>query len=131
MQYFDFAIYGGDWALLFLRVAVAAVFLTHGLQKREMWKTSPSAQMPSYQLALMRMLSIVEPIVALSVLFGVFSAFGALAMAVVMLGAMYFKIYVWKKKFSEPGGWEFDLTLLAALLIIAALGAGVFSLSIP
>ncbi|MEK7122472.1 MAG: hypothetical protein AAB855_01300, partial [Patescibacteria group bacterium] len=59
------------------------------------------------------------------------TTYGALALVVVMLGALYFKIFVWKKTFTEPGGWELDSTLLAAALMIAALGAGVFSLSIP
>lgn len=131
MPYFDMAIYGADWALLFLRIAVAATFLSHGLQKWGMWKTAPSEQMNASQLSLMRALSLVEPVAALSVLLGLFTLYGALAIAVVMTGAIYFKIAVWKKKFAETGGWEFDLVLFAVTLLIAALGPGVFSLTLP
>lgn len=125
------AIYGADWALLLLRIAVAATFLSHGLQKWGMWKMTPSEQMNTSQLTLMRALSIVEPIAALSVLLGISTLYGALTLAVVMIGAIYFKIAVWKKKFAEAGGWEFDLVLLAVGLLIAALGPGVFSLTLP
>lgn len=125
------AIYGADWALLFLRIGVAATFFSHGLQKWSMWKMPPSEQMSASQLLLMRSLSIIEPLAALSVLLGVYTLYGALALSVVMVGALYFKIAVWKKKFAEPGGWEFDLTLLAAAILIAALGPGVFSLALP
>lgn len=130
MAYFDFDIYGVEWALLGLRIAVAAVFLTHGLAKRGMWKMAPSEQMPGLQLNLMRFLSIVEPLAGIGVLLGIFTVYSALALAIVMIGAMYFKISVWKKKFSETSGWEFDLVLLAAALMIAAAGPGVFSLEL-
>ena len=48
---------------------------------------------------------------------------------VVMVGALYYKIAVWKKKFSGDGGWELDLVLLAILLLVAAMGSGVFALN--
>lgn len=130
MPYFDFDIYGAEWALLFLRISVAAVFLSHGLAKFGMWKMAPSAQMPALQLNLMRLLSIVEPLAGLGVLLGIFTFYSALALAAAMAGALYFKIAVWKKKFSENGGWEFDLVLLAAALVLAAAGGGVFSLEL-
>lgn len=131
MPYIDFSIYGADWALLLLRIAVAATFLSHGLAKRAMWSALPSASQPSSQLWLMRSLSIIEPLAGLAVLLGMFTFPSAIALAVVMLGALYYKIFTWKKKFAEAGGWEIDLLLLAALLLIAALGPGVFSLSLP
>ncbi|MBI4252827.1 DoxX family protein [Candidatus Uhrbacteria bacterium] len=129
MPYFDLSIYGSEWALLIMRIALAAVFLTHGLSKRGMWKAAPSDSMPPSQLWLMRILSVIEPIAGIGVLFGIFTALSAYAIAIVMIGAMYYKIAVWKKKFSETGGWEFDLVLFAAALIIAAFGPGVFSLA--
>lgn len=130
MTYFDFDIYGVEWALLALRIAVSAVFLNHGFAKFGMWKMAPSEQMPALQLNLMRLLSIVEPLAGLGILLGIFTFYSALCIAVVMVGAMYFKIAVWKKKFSETNGWEFDLVLLAAALVIAAAGPGVFSLGL-
>lgn len=131
MPYFDLSIYGSEWALLLMRIALTAVFLIHGLSKRGMWNTTPSDSMPSSQLWLMRLLSVVEPLAGIGVLLGIYTVVCALALAVVMIGAMYYKIAVWKKKFSETGGWEFDLVLLAAALLLATLGPGVFSLAIP
>lgn len=131
MPYFDVLLYGSEWALLFMRIALAAVFLSHGFSKRGMWKTAPSDSMPPFQLWLMRLLSVVEPLAGIGVLLGIYTAVCALALAVIMIGAIYFKIAVWKKKFSETGGWEFDIVLLVAALVLAALGPGVFSLAIP
>lgn len=130
MPYFDLSLYGSEWALLLMRIALAAVFLIHGLSKRGMWKAAPSDSMPSSQLWLMRLLSVVEPLAGIGVLLGIYTTVCALALALVMIGAIYYKIAVWKKKFSETGGWEFDLVLLAAALLLAALGPGVFSLAI-
>jgi len=50
-----------DFALLALRIALGAVFLTHGLGKRKLWSTQPSAQMPAGMLRNLRILSIAEP----------------------------------------------------------------------
>lgn len=131
MPYVDLSLYGADWALVLLRASVAAVFITHGLMKRGLWKAAPSESIPSSQLQLMRALSVIEPLAGLGVLLGVFSFASSLTLALIMLGAMYFKIFAWKKKFSEPGGWEFDLVLLAVALLLAAVGPGVFSLALP
>lgn len=131
MQFFDLSLYGIDWALFVLRITVAAIFLRHGFMKHGMWKQQASPSMPNMMLMLMRALSVVEPILALGILFGAFSVISAGALSVVMLGALYFKIFVWKKKFSQDGGWELDLLLLAALSILATAGSGVFSLALP
>lgn len=44
----------------------------------------------------------------------------AIIFAVIMLGALYFNIFKWKKPFAAPAqgivGWEFDLLILAVSL---------------
>ncbi len=129
MPYFDIAIYSADWALLLVRIVIGALFLHHGIAKFAMWKMAPSAQMPFSMLSIMKALSIVETLGALGVLLGIYTAVSALALAGVMVGALYYKIAVWKKKFSGDGGWELDLALLAILLLVAAMGSGVFALN--
>lgn len=130
MQYFDFVIYSGDWALLLVRIVVGVLFLHHGLAKFAMWKMQESAQMPASMLWIMRILSVAETLGALGVLLGVFALYASVGLAAVMLGALYYKTAVWKKKFSGDGGWELDLVLLAVLLLLAAMGPGVFALNL-
>lgn len=131
MPYLDMTLYGGDFALLVLRIVIAAVFLAHGLAKRGMWKMAPSEQMPAPMLWQMRVLSVVEPLGALAVLFGILTPYAAGGLGLVMIIAMYYKIFAWKKKFTGDGGWEIDLILLASCIVLIALGAGVFALNIP
>ncbi|MBI2626250.1 MAG: DoxX family protein [Candidatus Nealsonbacteria bacterium] len=107
-----------DFGLFLLRLAVGLIFLAHGIQKRGMWKMKPSPEMPSKMINIMRMLSIIEPLGGIALISGIFTQLAAIALALVMIGAIYFKIAIWKKKLTEPGGWEFDLVLLAANLAI-------------
>ncbi|MBI4599992.1 DoxX family protein [Candidatus Uhrbacteria bacterium] len=129
MPYFDFAIYSADWALLLVRIVVGVLFLHHGIAKFAMWKMAPSAQMPQSMLLLMRALSIVETVAGLGIVLGLYTAYSSLVLAVVMVGALYYKIALWKKKFSGDGGWELDIVLLAILLLLSVLGSGVLALN--
>lgn len=113
-----------DWGIFLLRLAVAIVFLVHGWQKLAMWKMKPSEQMKKGMLNLMRFLSVAEILGGLALIFGVFAQLAAMGLAIIMLGAIYYKIKVWKKKFSEPGGWEIDFIILAATLAIILTGGG-------
>ena len=114
----------GDVGLLALRIAVAASFLVHGTQKWAMWKMQPSTQMPASMLSQMKVLSIVEPLGSLAVLIGFLTQVAAAGLALIMVGAIWFKIQTMKKKFSEAGGWELDLTLIAASIALLFFGAG-------
>lgn len=116
----------GDWGLLFLRIAVGTIFLVHGFSKWPMWRMQPSEKMPGMMLATMRFLSVAEPLGGAAVLVGLLTQIAAAGLALVMLGALYLKIRVWKNKFVN--GWEFDLALLAANIALALLGAGAWSI---
>ena len=107
-----------DLSIFLLRAAVGLIFLIHGTQKWKMWKMQPSEQMPSKMLNMMKMLSVVEPLAGLLLISGFFIQWAAIALVIIMLGAIYFKALVWKKKFTDVGGWEFDLLLLIASLAI-------------
>ncbi len=119
-----------DLALLALRVTVAAIFWVHGRSKAGMWKAQPSQQLPAPMLNLMRTLSVAEPLGALAMLTGVLSQLAAIGFMLVMAGAMFLKIRVWKTPFfaHEKSGWEFDLILLAAAFVLLILGPGAYSL---
>jgi len=107
-----------DLSIFLLRAAVGLIFLIHGTQKWKMWKMQPSEQMPAKMISMMKMLSVAEPLAGLLLISGIFIQWAAIALAVIMIGAIYFKVLVWKKKFTEVGGWEFDLLLLIASLAI-------------
>ena len=93
-----------------------------------MWKMQASEQMPKNMLDMMKFLSLAEIAGGLALIFGVLTQLAAIGLAVIMLGAIYYKMKVWKKKFSEAGGWEMDLLLLAACLVILFSGGGAINL---
>ena len=130
MSWFNLLFIYGDWALLALRVAVGAIFLVHGKAKFAMWKVNPSEQMSVGMLSLMRFLSIAETLGGLAILAGFLTPLAALGLMIVMLGALRFKIFVWKTPFMEltKNGWEFDLVLLASNLISFVFGPGKIAL---
>lgn len=126
----DFLNSYSDWGLLALRLAVGAIFLIHGQAKWKMWKTQPNEQMKSSMLLLMRLLSIAEPLGGIALVAGVWTKAAALGLGIVMIGALYFKLIVWKSPFTSQSttGWELDLILLAANLMFLTNGPGVYSL---
>ena len=118
-----------DFALLALRIALGAVFLTHGLGKRKLWSMQPSAQMPAGMLRNLRILSIAEPAGALGMLVGFLTQLAALGLVIAMLGALQFLITKVHRKFTgETAGWEFEFMLLITALALVILGGGKYAL---
>lgn len=115
-------------ALLFVRLAVGATFVVHSMPKLK--KPEGMAQGLKWPKWAVQLLGLVELLGALSVATGLWYQVGAAALAVVMLGAIYFKKFVWKAPFASPEkmGWEYDLVLLAASLLVlcSALGGYTF-----
>ncbi len=110
-------------ALLLLRIAVASIFLYHGVKKFGMWMEPPAA-MPMDMLIIMRTLAVVEPLAGVLLILGLFTEAAATALMVVMIGAMRMKIAD-GKPFSA---WEFDWILFAANAAILAVGPGAWIL---
>lgn len=115
-----------DWGLLALRLAVGSIFLIHGIGKWSFWGMMPGDQMSAGMLNLMKFLSIVEPLGGLALILGFLTHYAALGLAIIMVGAIYFKMFVFKLGFVEQAatGWEFDLALLGGNLALFFLGAG-------
>ncbi|MBI2042711.1 MAG: DoxX family protein [Candidatus Nealsonbacteria bacterium] len=111
-----------DLGLFLLRLAVGIIFLVHGTSKFGSW--GPSPEKPGMK-GIMRTLSVVEPLSAIAIILGFYTQAAALILAAVMTGAIYFKIFVWKKKFTEPGGWELDFIILASNIAIFLTGGGI------
>lgn len=114
----------GDAGLLILRLALGAVFIVHGWPKIQKAKTMASGM--GVSAAFVTVLGLVEVLAALGVILDVFIQLAALILAVVMLGALKMKILDWKMSFMahDKTGWEFDLMLLAAAIVILVTGGG-------
>lgn len=107
-----------DLALLFLRVAVGVIFLVHGSRKIKHAR--------GWFLAL----GFAEVLGAIGLFTGLLVQPAALGLAIVMLGAIYHKIFVWHTPFlSETGtGFELDLIILAGCVVLIMLGGGAWGL---
>ncbi len=115
-----------DWGLLALRIVIAAIFLFHGWQKIQLWMSGTTNP-------LMMVLAVVEPVAAILVLIGYFTRWASLALAVIMIGAIYYKMTGQMGDpigFATPTGpgWEFDLALLGGALALAGVGPGCLAL---
>lgn len=108
-----------DWGLLALRLAVGVIFLVHCMPKL-------AGKMGSFML----FIGVLELLGAVSIILGFLTQVGALLLATVMLGAIYKKKFEWHVPFStmEKMGWEFDLSLLAANIVLLTMGAGSMAL---
>ena len=116
-----------DWGMLILRIAIGSIFIAHGYGKFSSWKPLPPEHKPNAMHAIMKLLSLAEPLGGAAVMVGIFLQPAAIGLSLVMIGALYFKIIVWKKKFTESGGWEFDLLILSALIFLILSGGGLLS----
>ena len=113
-----------DWALLALRLVVAAVFFWSGLSHaRDPKKRAASIGAgPTFTL----LLGIAEMAGALGVATGVLIQPAAIGLILVMLGAIQKKIFVWKTGFwgEKASGWHYDLMLVVMNLVLLTFGGG-------
>ncbi len=119
----------GDTGLFILRLVVGLVFLYHALPKISHAKQMAKGM--GAPVGLVAVLGLVEVLSALALISGVYLSLGAAALSVIMLGAIFMKMAKWKLPFSSQNatGWEFDLTLLAANIVLLTVGGGGIGLS--
>ena len=109
---------------LSLRLAVAAVFIAHGPPK---WRHPEGlAGATGLPVWFGKFLGAAETVGALALFFGILVQPAAIGLALIMVGALRYHLFVWKTPFTAmgKGGWEFDLTLLAACTTLVTLGGG-------
>jgi putative oxidoreductase len=118
-----------DFALLFTRMLIAAIFLTSG------WKHLRHPAQRSKDIEMSKgftlFLGAAEAAGGLGVLFGVLTQIAAIGLILVMLGAIEKKITAWHTGFwgkTGTDGWHYDLMLVALNCVIAATGGGRFAL---
>jgi putative oxidoreductase len=118
-----------DVALLLLRVMVGIVFITSG------WKHFQDPEGRSKSIGMSKgftiFLGAVEVAGGLGVIFGVLTQLAAIALILIMLGAIWKKIFVWRTGFwgkSGTNGWSYDTMLVVMNLVIVTTGGGNISL---
>lgn len=107
----------GDAGILILRLAIAAIFFAHGPKKL-------SGNMGGF----MTFIGVAETLGAAAMLAGFLTQWAALGLAIIMLGAIYKKAFVWNVPFAsaEKAAWEFDTMILAACIALMTLGSGAY-----
>ena len=119
-------------ALLLLRFMVGAVFTTSSYKHLK----DPEARSKDIGMSksFTVFLGAAELAGALGVISGVFAQLAAIGLILVMLGAIYKKIFVWRTGFwgkSGTNGWSYDTMLVVMNLVIVTTGGGNLSLSGP
>ena len=107
-----------DLALLLLRLMVAAVFLASG------WGHVSKSEARSKSIGMSQgftiFLGIAELAGGLGVAFGVLTQLAAIGFILIMLGAIWKKVFVWHIDFwgEKNSGWHYELMMIVMNLVI-------------
>jgi len=111
-------------SLFLLRVMVAAVFGTSGYSHLK----SPRERAESIGMSVgfTVFLGIAELAGSMALVLGVLTQWAALGLILIMFGAIYKKIVVWKTGFwgEKSMGWHYDLMFVVMNLVILCTGGG-------
>lgn len=124
MEYLEMLLQYEDTGLFILRIGVGLVFLYHGAPKlKNATRSAKGLGMPP---AATFLIGAVELVSGAALILGVLTQLAALALTIVMIGAIPMKIGKWKIPYSaqDKTGWEFDLVLLSAALCLLLTGGG-------
>lgn len=116
-------------ALFVLRLITASIFYVAAYFKFPFWSMEPEG-MSAFLLFTTRLLSIAEPFGATAVLIGFLTRWAASGLVIIMIGAIYVTQFVLGIGFVTPTapGWNMPLAVLGGCLILAAFGAGSWSI---
>lgn len=119
----------GNVGLLVLRLALGVIFLAHALSKlKDLKANAQGFEGMGFKPGGFwgTLVAIAETLGSLSVLFGFYTQWGALVLAVVMVVSTLWKI---SHKQGLIGGFELDLILLASALLLTTVPlGGIYSL---
>ncbi len=121
-----------DIVLLLARIALGVVLIAHGWQKFNEWTLAGTASaFGEMGIPAPGVTSLIAAIAELAggvlILVGFMTTLAAILNVLVQLGA-FVLVHVQAGVFVENGGYELVLVIAAALLLIAARGAGKFSI---
>jgi len=113
-----------DWALLLLRLLVAAIFAASGWA--DLARPADRSQSIGASKAFTIFLGAAEFAGALSLASGFLIQFAAIGLILIMLGAIGKKVFTWKTGFWGKGsqGWHYDLLLLLINLVFLTTNGG-------
>lgn len=113
-----------DVGLFILRLSLAIIFFYHGWPK--MTNAVSMASMIGMSSVMVFTLGLVEAVSAVAMVIGFYTQVAALLMAVIMVGATYYKMAKWQMPFAamDKTGWEFDLILFGGAVAILLGGGG-------
>lgn len=114
--------------LLFLRFMIAVIFVNSGWN--DLKDPAGRAKSIGMSKSFAIFLGAAEILGGLGVLLGVFAQLAALGLILVMLGAIYKKVFAWHTGFwGEKGqGWNYDLIMVAMNLIVVFTNGGEYVL---
>ncbi len=116
-----------DWGILALHIVLAAIFLVHGIRKlRDLKGTTDFFAGIGFKPGHVwgTLVAAVETLGGVALLLGLFTQIAAIVLAIQFLVIVGWKLKL-KKSFSD---FELDLVIFAALVALATLGGGRFSL---
>jgi len=104
---------------------ITSIFISSGYGKFPMWSGNPY-NLGSFDLNMMKFLSIAEPLGALALILGMFTRLAATCLAIILAGAIYYCLVVYKIGFFPAGaaGWSMPLMILGGCIVLMAFGAG-------
>lgn len=113
-----------DISFLILRLVVAVIFVYHAAPKLK--NAGAMAQGMGMPTGAVFALGFVEFLSSLGMILGIYIQIAALLLTIVMIGAIGMKTMKWGVPFAamDKIGWEFDLILLAANILILVNGGG-------
>ncbi len=123
-----------EYAATLLRVAVGAMFLSHGLLKLLVFTLPGTAgffESIGFPAALAYVVTFAEIGGGLMLITGLFVRAVNLALLPVLLGALYVHWSAGWVFSNTNGGWEYPAFLIAASIASALLGPGRFALTVP
>jgi len=107
-----------DFGLLLLRLMIGIVFLTSGWShvKNPAERSQSIGMSKSFTL----FLGLAELAGSLGIMFGALQQLAAIGLILIMLGAIYKKIFVWHTGFwgEKASGWHYDLMLVIMCLVV-------------
>lgn len=113
-----------DLGLLLLRLMIGVVFLSSGWSHvKDPAKRSQSIGMSK---GFTMFLGMAELAGALAIVVGVFQQLAAIGLILILLGAIYKKIFVWHTGFwgDKASGWHYDLTFVVMCLVVLFTNGG-------